>query len=152
MPDPAAPRSPRSGVPVRAAALAPHRQGAPGRGRLVIHAGVDTLLVAGSLYFALAANRRVVGGWPSSAVTKRIRYEFSYFRYAVIVAKLILIRSVVMLNRKLRTLNSSGTAFAISTVLLICVRFADTTNSSDPCASKSVTGSVTLSCFGAGAN
>lgn len=47
----AAPRFTRGGSPAHA----------PGSGRFVIHAGVDALLLAGSLYFALAANGLFLG-------------------------------------------------------------------------------------------
>ena len=40
---------------------APDAHVAGGRKRLVIHTGVDTLLLAGSLYFTLAANRLFLG-------------------------------------------------------------------------------------------
>ena len=57
LPLPAVPPSRPGATPVPG----PDANVAGGRKRLGIHTGVDTLLLAGSLYFALAANRLFLG-------------------------------------------------------------------------------------------
>jgi lipid A ethanolaminephosphotransferase len=62
VPLPAAPLHRPGATPVLVpTALLPNPPQDAGHQRLLIHAGVDTLLLAGSLYFALAANRPFLG-------------------------------------------------------------------------------------------